>query len=167
MRINRGCIKLKLQRRLSAQEIWNQIIDINIQALESLLEDKSLDKWKIIFPCYGTSLEAVESMAKEYIYAFQRVQGDTFNNRYEDIENMLVNGLNQRWFNTIMSTLYMMEEDLMEMSSDSVFTLCHRLQSHRKQFFQFPAKLFGTSFDYLSGTAGRKPFAFIFLFQGF
>ena len=58
-----------------------------------------------------------------YIAAFQRVQGDTFNNRYEDIETMLVKGLNNRWFNTIMSTLYMMEEDLMEMSSDSVFTL--------------------------------------------
>lgn len=122
MKINRGCIKLKLQRHLSAQEIWNQIMDVHIQALESLLEDKSLDKWKIIFPCYGTSLEAVESMAREYIEAFKRVQGNTFNERYEDVE-MLIIGLNQRWFNTIMSTLYMMEEDLMEMSSDSVFTL--------------------------------------------
>lgn len=62
-------------------------------------------------------------IGKEYIESFKRVKGDTFNNRYDDIENMLVNGLNQRWFNTIMSTLYMMEEDLMEMSSDSVFIL--------------------------------------------
>jgi hypothetical protein len=123
MKINRGCIKLKLQRHLSAQEIWNQIMDVHIQALESLLEDKSLDKWKIIFPCYGTSLEAVESMAREYIEAFKMVQGNMFNERYEDVETMLVTGLNQRWFNTIMSTLYMMEDDLMEMSSDSVFTL--------------------------------------------
>lgn len=122
-RITRKSIKIHLKRPLSAPEIWNRIMDIQIQALESLLEDKSLDKWKIIFPCYGTSLEAVESMAREYIAAFQRVQGDTFNNRYEDIETMLVKGLNNRWFNTIMSTLYMMEEDLMEMSSDSVFTL--------------------------------------------
>lgn len=122
-RITRKSIKIHLKRPLSAQEIWNRIMDIQIQALESLLEDKSLDKWKIISPCYGTSLEAVESMAREYIAAFQRVQGDTFNNRYEDIETMLVKGLNNRWFNTIMSTLYMMEEDLMEMSSDSVFTL--------------------------------------------
>lgn len=123
MKINRGCIKLKLQRRLSAQEIWNQIMDIHIQALESLLEDKSLDKWKTIFPCYGTSLEAVESMAKVYIKTFRSVQGNTFNDRYGDIEKMLITKLNQRWFNTIMSTLYMMEEDLMEMSSDSVFIL--------------------------------------------
>lgn len=122
-RITRKSIKIHLKGPLSAQEIWNQIMDIQIQALESLLEDKSLDKWKIIFPCYGTSLEAVESMAREYIAAFQRVQGDTFNNRYEDIEDMLMNGLNNRWLNTLMSTLYMMEEDLMEMSSDSVFTL--------------------------------------------
>ncbi len=122
-RITRKSIKIHLKRPLSAQEIWNRIMDIQIQALESLLEDKSLDKWKIIFPCYGTSLEAVESMAREYIAAFQRVQGDTFNNRYEDIETMLVKGLNNRWLNTLMSTLYMMEEDLMEMSSDSVFTL--------------------------------------------
>ena len=123
MKINRGCIKLKLQRHLSAQEIWNQIMDVHIQALESLLEDKRLDKWNIIFLCYETSLEVVESMAREYIEAFKRVQGNTFNERYEDVETMLVTGLNQRWFNTIMSTLYMMEEDLMEMSSDSVFTL--------------------------------------------
>lgn len=122
-RITRKSIKIHLKGPLSAQEIWNRIMDIQIQALESLLEDKSLDKWKIIFLCYGTSLEAVESMAREYIAAFQRVQGDTFNNRYEDIEDMLVNGLNNRWLNTLMSTLYMMEEDLMEMSSDSVFTL--------------------------------------------
>ena len=122
-RITRKSIKIHLKRPLSAQEIWNRIMDIQIQALESLLEDKSLDKWKIIYPCYGTSLEAVESMAREYIAAFQRVQGDTFNNRYEDIETMLVKGLNNRWLNTLMSTLYMMEEDLMEMSSDSVFTL--------------------------------------------
>lgn len=122
-RITRKSIKIHLKGPLSAQEIWNRIMDIQIQALESLLEDKSLDKWKIIFPCYGTSLEAVESMAREYIAAFQRVQGDTFNNRYEDIEDMLINGLNNRWLNTLMSTLYMMEEDLMEMSSDSVFTL--------------------------------------------
>lgn len=122
-RITRKSIKIHLKRPLSAQEIWNRIMDIQIQALESLLEDKSLDKWKIIFPCYGTSLEAVESMAREYIAAFQGVQGDTFNNRYEDIETMLVKGLNNRWLNTLMSTLYMMEEDLMEMSSDSVFTL--------------------------------------------
>lgn len=78
---------------------------------------------EIIFPCYGTSIEAVESMAREYIEAFKMVQGNTFNERYEDVETMLVTVLNQRWFNTIMSTLYMMEEDLMEMSSDSVFTL--------------------------------------------
>lgn len=122
-RITRKSIKIHLKRPLSVQEIWNRIMDIQIQALESLLEDKSLDKWKIIFPCYGTSLEAVESMAREYIAAFQKVQGDTFNNRYEDIEDMLMNGLNNRWLNTLMSTLYMMEEDLMEMSSDSVFTL--------------------------------------------
>lgn len=122
-RITRKSIKIHLKGPLSAQEIWNRIMDIQIQALESLLEDKSLDKWKIIFPCYGTSLEAVESMAREYIAAFQRVQGDTFNNRYEDIEDMLMNGLNNRWLNTLMSTLYLMEEDLMEMSSDSVFTL--------------------------------------------
>lgn len=122
-RITRKSIKIHLKRPLSAQEIWNQIMDVQIQALESLLEDKSLDKWKIIFPCYGTSLESVESLAREYIESFKRMKGDTFNNRYDDIENMLVNGLNQRWFNTIMSTLYMMEEDLMEMSSDSVFIL--------------------------------------------
>lgn len=69
--ITRKSIKIPLKRPLSAQDIWNQIMDVQIQALESLLEDKSLDKWKIIFPCYGTSLESVESLAREYIESFK------------------------------------------------------------------------------------------------
>lgn len=122
-RITRKSIKIPLKRPLSAQEIWNRIMDIQIQALESLLEDKDLDKWKIIFPSYGTSLEQVESIAKSYIRQFESLKGNTFNDEYYVIENSLVEGLSIRWFNTLMSTLYMMEEDLMETSPDAVFTL--------------------------------------------
>lgn len=123
MKINRGCIKLKLQRRLSAQEIWNRIMDIEIQALEKLLEEKSLDKWKTIFPCYGSSLEYTETQAKKYITIFQGLQGNTYNKDPQAVENMLVNRLNLRWFNTLMSTLFMMEDELLRTSSDSVFEL--------------------------------------------
>lgn len=121
--ITRKSIKIPLKRPLSAQEIWNRIMDIQIQALESLLEDKDLDKWKIIFPSYGTSLEQVESIAKSYIRQFESLKGNTFNDEYYVIENSLVEGLSIRWFNTLMSTLYMMEEDLMETSPDAVFIL--------------------------------------------
>ena len=121
--ITRKSIKIPLKRPLSAQEIWNRIMDIQIQALESLLEDKDLDKWKIIFPSYGTSLEQVEAIAKSYIRQFNELKGDVFNDDYCVIENHLVYRLSARWFNTIMSTLYMMEEDLMETSPDAVFTL--------------------------------------------
>lgn len=121
--ITRKSIKIPLRRPLSAQEIWNRIMDIQIQALESLLEDKDLDKWKIIFPSYGTSLEQVESIAKSYIRQFNELKGDVFNDDYCVIENHLVYRLSARWFNTIMSTLYMMEEDLMETSPYAVFTL--------------------------------------------
>lgn len=123
MKINRGCIKLKLQRRLSAQEIWNQIMDVHIQALEKLLEEKSLDKWKTIFPCYGSSLEYTETQAKKYITIFQGLQGNTYNKDPQAVENMLVNRLNLRWFNTLMSTFFMMEDELLRTSSDSVFEL--------------------------------------------
>lgn len=121
--ITRKSINIPLRRPLSAQEIWNRIMNIQIQALESLLEDKDLDKWKIIFPSYGTSLEQVESIAKSYIRQFNELKGDVFNDDYCVIENHLVYRLSARWFNTLMSTLYMMEEDLMETSPDAVFIL--------------------------------------------
>lgn len=123
MKITRSAIKIPLSKPLSAQELWNQIMDIQIQALRSLLEDKDLDKWKIIFPVYGTSLEKAESLAMDYIDFFNGLRGDTFNNNYNAIETALVFGLTQKWFNTLMSTLYMMEEDLMVTSQDAVFTL--------------------------------------------
>lgn len=122
-KITRKSIKILLKRPLSAQEIWNRIMDIQIQALESLLEDKDLDKWKIIFPVYGTSLEQVESIAKSYIRQFNELKGNVFNEEYCVIETHLVYRLSSRWFNTLMSTLYMMEEDLMETSPEAVFTL--------------------------------------------
>lgn len=123
IKVTRKGIKLKLERSLSAREIWNRILGIEIQALEQLLEEKSLDKWKTIFPCYGSSLEAVEDLARGYITAFQELQGDTFDKHPEAVENMLVKGLNPRWFNTLMSILFMMEDELLRTSSDSVFEL--------------------------------------------
>lgn len=123
IKVTRKGIKLKLERPLSAQEIWNRIMDIEIQALEKLLEEKSLSKWKTIFPCYGSSLEYTETQAKKYITIFQGLQGNTYNKDPQAVENMLVNRLNLRWFNTLMSTLFMMEDELLRTSSDSVFEL--------------------------------------------
>lgn len=121
-RITRSIIKIPLKRSLSSQEIWNRIIGIQIQALESLIEDKDLSKWENIFPCYGCSLAKAENLAKDYIGKFKNTQGEVFNNEYHKVESLLLS-LNTQWFNTLMSTLYMMEEDLMETSMDSVFTL--------------------------------------------
>lgn len=123
IKVTRKGIKLKLERPLSAQEIWNRIMDIEIQALEKLLEEKSLDKWKTIFPCCGSSLEYTETQAKKYITIFQGLQGNTYSKDPQAVENMLVNRLNLRWFNTLMSTLFMTEDELLRTSSDSVFEL--------------------------------------------
>lgn len=123
MKISRNTIKLRLQRPLSPKDIWNQIMDIQIQALESLIEEKDLKKWEIIFPCYGTSLSQAEGIAKEYLNFFKSLRGDLFDNDFHVLECALVRNMPPRWFNTIMSTLYMMEEDLMECNAESVHTL--------------------------------------------
>lgn len=123
MKISRNTIKLRLQRPLSPKDIWNQIMDIQIQALESLVEEKDLKKWEIIFPCFGSSLVRAEDIARKYITFFNGLRGDLFDEDFPELEKALVRTMPPRWFSTIMSTLYMMEDDLMECNAESVHTL--------------------------------------------
>lgn len=122
-KVTRKGIKLRLERPLSAQEIWNKIMDIQIQALKQLLEEKSLDKWENLFPSLGTSLDYAETLANSYIMLFESARGDVYENNFDSIVHLLLNQVTHRWFNTLMSTLYMMEGELMKTSSESVFEL--------------------------------------------
>ena len=110
---------IKLSRSLSQDEIWHRILEINIKALESLLEDNDNDinRWRFLLTNYQSSVEETRENAK--------LLKEILENQYKKpgISITFLRGISSNWLNTFKSTLYMMEEDLIENSPEGVFNL--------------------------------------------
>lgn len=110
---------IKLSRSLSQDEIWHRILEINIKALESLLEDNDNDinRWRFLLTNYQSSVEETRENAK--------ILKEILENQYKKpgISITFLRGVSSNWLNTFKSTLYMMEEDLIENSPEGVFNL--------------------------------------------
>lgn len=110
---------IKLSRSLSQDEIWHRILEINIKALESLLEenDNDINRWRFLLTNYQSSVEETRENAK--------LLKEILENQYKKpgISITFLRGISSNWLNTFKSTLYMMEEDLIENSPEGVFNL--------------------------------------------
>ena len=110
---------IKLSRSLSQDEIWHRILEINIKALESLLEenDNDINRWRFLLTNYQSSVEDTRENAK--------ILKEILENQYKSpgISITFLRGVSSNWLNTFKSTLYMMEEDLIENSPEGVFNL--------------------------------------------
>ena len=108
-----------ISRSLSQDEIWHRILEINIKALESLLEDNDNDinRWRFLLTNYQSSVEETRENAK--------ILKEILENQYKSpgISITFLRGVSSNWLNTFKSTLYMMEEDLIENSPEGVFNL--------------------------------------------
>lgn len=110
---------IRLSRGLSPDEIWHRILEINIKALDSLLEDgdNDINKWRFLLTNYQSSVEETKQNA--------RFLKSLFENQYRKagISITFLRTVSINWLNTFKSTLYMMEEDLIENSPEGVFHL--------------------------------------------
>ena len=110
---------IKLSRSLSQDEIWHRILEINIKALESLLEDNDNDinRWRFLLTNYQSSVVETRENAK--------LLKEILENQYKSpgISITFLRGISSNWLNTFKSTLYLMEEDLIENSPEGVFNL--------------------------------------------
>lgn len=110
---------IRLSRSLSSDEIWHRILEINIKALDSLLEDgdNDINRWRFLLTNYQSSVEETKENA--------RVLKKLFEEQYNKcgISITFLRNIPMNWLNTFKSTLYMMEEDLIENSPDGVFNL--------------------------------------------
>lgn len=110
---------IKLSRSLSSDEIWHRILEINIKALDSLLKDgdNDINRWRFLLTNYQSSVEETKENARMLKKLFE----DQYNNCGISISFLRTVPIN--WLNTFKSTLYMMEEDLIENSPEGVFHL--------------------------------------------
>ena len=109
-------IKLS-SKSLTQEDIWKNILEINIQAIYNLLESNDLDKWEFLLNNFQSSIEDVKDLAYNWINSFRTEQ-----NR-EYINKTFLRRLPLRWLNTFKTTLYIMEEDLIQHSSEGVYNL--------------------------------------------
>ena len=111
--------KLSLQSHLSAQDIWNQIMEVQIEAFQSLLEEKSLNKWENILTCFDRTLEYAENLAQEYINTFRSLQGNVYYEDYNKVYNFMTH-VNERWFRSIGHILYQLEDMFMANNPEAI-----------------------------------------------
>lgn len=110
--------KLALRRPLTKLNIFHLILDINIQALDGLIEEDDLKKWEILMDNYQSSLEEVKKRALE-------IRGDLIclrevSKNAKIVPLISLQGMDTRWYNTLKSTLYMMEGDLILENQESI-----------------------------------------------
>ena len=104
-------------KSLTQEDIWKNILEINIQAIYNLIESNDLDKWEFLLNNFQSSIEDVKGLAYNWIDSFRTEQ-----NR-EYISKTFLRRLPLRWLNTFKTTLYILEEDLIQHSSEGVYNL--------------------------------------------
>ena len=101
---------------LSYNQIIILILDINIEAIQKALKDNDFQDLCIL----GISKEHIEKEAKnisEYFITLKGIINSRFS--YEGFIKSSINEIDRLWFNTLKSTLYTIEYDLISMNIDN------------------------------------------------
>lgn len=101
---------------LSYNQIISLILDINIEAIQKALKDNDFQDLGIL----GILKEHIEKEAKNISEYFTHIKG-IINSRfsYEGFIKSSINEIDRLWFNTLKSTLYTIEYDLISMNIDN------------------------------------------------
>lgn len=110
-------------KNISWSSILIQILDINIQAINKTLEEGNIDKnWGDIMLHYGVSEKYIRKLANDIIDRYNKTKDLLLNKKFEKIDKVFIN-IPSMWYNTLKSTLYYMEEDLINKDSYGVYDL--------------------------------------------
>ena len=110
-------------KNISWSSILIQILDINIQAINKTLEEGNINKnWGDIMLHYGVSKKYIRELANDIIDRYDKTKDLLLNKKFEKIDKVFIN-IPSMWYNTLKSTLYYMEEDLINKDSYGVYDL--------------------------------------------
>jgi hypothetical protein len=109
-------------KNISWSSILIQILDINIQAINKTLEEGNINKnWGDMLH-YGVSEKYIREIANDIIDRYDKTKDLLLNKKFEKIDKVFIN-IPSMWYNTLKSTLYYMEEDLINKDSYGVYDL--------------------------------------------
>lgn len=110
-------------KNISWSSILIQILDINIQAINKTLEEGNINKnWGDIMLHHGVSEKYIRELANDIIDRYDKTKDLLLNKKFEKIDKVFIN-IPSMWYNTLKSTLYYMEEDLINKDSYGVYDL--------------------------------------------
>lgn len=104
--------KIRITPALTPEKVLLMVLDINIKSIEGILFDKTKEKWELLYYNYGISEKIFREQAAEIAntYRFMKNHILTYNN----IPTMMLKTLKVTWYNTLKSTLFMLEPQLLE-----------------------------------------------------
>lgn len=97
---------------LTSEKVLLMVLDINIESIEGILFDKTKEKWELLYYNYGISEKIFREQAAEIANTYRFMKNHILT--YNDIPTMMLKTLKVTWYNTLKSTLFMLEPQLLE-----------------------------------------------------
>ena len=97
---------------LSTSELFIYILDINIQSIKELLETGDFSKWDPVFDAYEVNYHILNEEANKVLSTYKGMV--KYCEAYSQVPIDNLKTLGSCWYNTLKSTLYMVEPILLE-----------------------------------------------------
>lgn len=104
--------KIRITPALTSEKVLLMVLDINIESIEGILFDKTKEKWELLYYNYGISEKIFREQAEEIANTYRFMKNHILT--YNDIPTMMLKTLKVTWYNTLKSTLFMLEPQLLE-----------------------------------------------------
>lgn len=104
--------KIRITPALTSEKVLLMVLDINIESIEGILFDKTKEKWELLYYNYGISEKIFREQAAEIANTYRFMKNHILT--YNDIPTMMLKTLKVTWYNTLKSTLFMLEPQLLE-----------------------------------------------------
>lgn len=114
--------KIKINSTLTPEKILIMVLDINIESIEDLLFDKSIkEKWKLLWDNYDIHGDIFKEQAINIANMYRFLRSHII--KYNDIPTLSLKTLKSTWYNTLKSTLFMLEPQLLEEEPFSLYAI--------------------------------------------
>lgn len=104
--------KIRITPALTSEKVLLMVLDINIESIEGILFDKTKEKWELLYYNYDISEKIFREQAAEIANTYRFMKNHILT--YNDIPTMMLKTLKVTWYNTLKSTLFMLEPQLLE-----------------------------------------------------
>ena len=104
--------KIRITPALTSEKVLLMVLDKNIESIEGILFDKTKEKWELLYYNYGISEKIFREQAAEIANTYRFMKNHILT--YNDIPTMMLKTLKVTWYNTLKSTLFMLEPQLLE-----------------------------------------------------